>query len=127
MRLSSVEAVPPKPEDFAGAYGLTGQAGSLLRLELPAEVFMGAERPDLGDLRIFDAERGSSVETSFAGTASGPSHGFGAVRTEAPADKRGSRLRGMGPLGRPDSRGDTPLVPGLCDSPVNAKLAACRI
>jgi hypothetical protein len=32
-----------------------GQEGSLLRLELPVEVFMGAERPDLGDLRIFDA------------------------------------------------------------------------
>jgi hypothetical protein len=56
MGLFSIEEVPPKPEDFAGAYGLTGQAGGLLRLELPAEVFMGAERPDLGDLRIFDAK-----------------------------------------------------------------------
>jgi hypothetical protein len=56
LRLSAHEEAPPKPEDFAGAYGLTGQEGSLLRLELPVEVFMGAERPDLGDLRIFDAD-----------------------------------------------------------------------
>jgi hypothetical protein len=46
---------PPKPEDFAGAYELTGQKGGLLRLELPVEVFLGSERPDLGDLRIFNA------------------------------------------------------------------------
>jgi hypothetical protein len=49
------DEAPPKPEDFSGAYGLTGQEGSLLRLELPVEVFMGAERADLGDLRIFDS------------------------------------------------------------------------
>jgi hypothetical protein len=51
----SAEESPPRLEDFAGAYGLMGQEGSLLRLELPVEVFMGAERPDLGDLRIFDS------------------------------------------------------------------------
>jgi hypothetical protein len=55
LRLSANEEAPPRPEDFAGAYGLMGREGSLLRLELPVEVFMGAERPDLGDLRIFDA------------------------------------------------------------------------
>jgi hypothetical protein len=47
---------PPKPEDFAGAYELTGQEGNLLRLELPVEVFEGVRRPDLGDIRIFNAD-----------------------------------------------------------------------
>ena len=44
-----------RPEDFAGAMVYTGKEGSLLKLELNEEVYQGLMRPDLGDIRIFDA------------------------------------------------------------------------
>ena len=42
-------------KDFAGAMVYSGREGSLLKLEIPEEVYQGFRRPDLGDLRIFDA------------------------------------------------------------------------
>jgi hypothetical protein len=45
----------PKPEDFAGAIEYTGAEGSLLALEIPGAVYRGLERPDRGDIRVFDA------------------------------------------------------------------------
>ena len=44
-----------KPEDFAGTFVYSGKAGSLLLLEIPEELYHGIRRPDLGDIRIFDA------------------------------------------------------------------------
>ena len=44
-----------KPGDFAGAIVYSGREGSLLMLEIPEEVYQGFRRPDLGDIRIFDA------------------------------------------------------------------------
>ena len=44
-----------KPEDFAGTIELTGNAGSLLSLTIPETVYRGLKRPDLGDLRVYDA------------------------------------------------------------------------
>ncbi|MDR1900568.1 MAG: DUF3999 domain-containing protein [Treponema sp.] len=46
----------PRPEDFAGALEYTGAGGSLLALEIPGVVYRGLERPDMGDIRVFDAE-----------------------------------------------------------------------
>ncbi|MDR2160190.1 MAG: DUF3999 domain-containing protein [Treponema sp.] len=46
----------PGPEDFAGAIEYTGPGGSLLVLEIPGAVYRGLERPDRGDIRVFDAE-----------------------------------------------------------------------
>jgi hypothetical protein len=45
----------PKPGAFSGAMVYTGREGGLLLLELPLEVYQGFRRPDLGDIRIFDA------------------------------------------------------------------------
>jgi hypothetical protein len=45
----------PKPKDFDGAMLVTGREGSLLLLEIPAEVYRGLRRPDMGDIRIYDA------------------------------------------------------------------------
>jgi hypothetical protein len=50
------EKQDPKPEDFAGAIEYTGAVGSLLRLEIPGAVYRGLERPDRGDVRVFDAD-----------------------------------------------------------------------
>jgi hypothetical protein len=44
-----------RPGDFAGAMVYSGREGSLLMLEIPGEVYEGFRRPDLGDIRIFDA------------------------------------------------------------------------
>ena len=49
-----------KPESFSGAMVYSGTEGSLLKLEIPMEVYKGLRRPDLGDIRIFDA-RGNPV------------------------------------------------------------------
>ena len=50
------DAEPPVPDDFA--YGMTieteGQA-SLWRVWLPEHVYQNVTRPDLGDMRVFDA------------------------------------------------------------------------
>jgi hypothetical protein len=46
----------PGPEDFAGAIEYTGAGGSLLALEIPGAVYRGLERPDGGDIRVFDAD-----------------------------------------------------------------------
>jgi hypothetical protein len=50
-----LQAQSPRPEDFAGYLVLSGKPGVLLRFELPEEVYRGLERPDRGDLRVFDA------------------------------------------------------------------------
>jgi hypothetical protein len=52
--LLAEEAVP-KPDDFAGALTLTGTGGSILKIEIPEAVYRGLERPDRGDMRVFDA------------------------------------------------------------------------
>ena len=44
-----------KPASFAGAMVYSGREGSLLKLEIPIEVYQGLRQPDLGDIRIFDA------------------------------------------------------------------------
>jgi hypothetical protein len=49
-------AKPPKPEDFAGTLVLSGTGGTLLGFEIPEEVYRGLERPDRGDIRVFDAD-----------------------------------------------------------------------
>ena len=46
----------PDPQDFAGKITVTRTSGSLLVLELPEKVYQGLQRPDLGDLRVFDAD-----------------------------------------------------------------------
>jgi hypothetical protein len=46
----------PRPEDFAGTIEYTGAGGSLLTLEIPGAVYRGLERPDGGDIRVFDAD-----------------------------------------------------------------------
>ena len=43
------------PGDFAGAIELKGNSGSLLSLTIPETVYRGLQRPDLGDLRIYDS------------------------------------------------------------------------
>jgi hypothetical protein len=46
-----------RPEEFAfGAALESGSAGPLRRVELPPWVYMGVVRPDLGDLRVFNAQ-----------------------------------------------------------------------
>ena len=52
-----------KLEDFSGAMVYQGNAGSLLVLEIPLQVYQGLRRPDLGDIRIFDA---SELAVPFA-------------------------------------------------------------
>ena len=52
--LSGQETKAPKLEDFAGTLALTGAPGGLLALELPEAVYQGLERPDRGDIRVFD-------------------------------------------------------------------------
>jgi hypothetical protein len=47
---------PAKPEDFAGQMTLAAREGHLMYLELPQNVYLHAERRDLGDLRVFDAD-----------------------------------------------------------------------
>jgi hypothetical protein len=46
----------PRLEDFAGSLVLTGAAGGLLRFEIPEDLYRGLERPDMGDIRVFDAQ-----------------------------------------------------------------------
>jgi hypothetical protein len=54
------EAKIPKPGDFAGSLVLSGAPGGLLGLEIPEAVYQGLERPDMGDIRVFD-EAGLAV------------------------------------------------------------------
>jgi hypothetical protein len=42
--------------DFAGTISLTGKGGAILAWEIPETVYRRLERPDLGDIRVFDAE-----------------------------------------------------------------------
>ncbi|MDR0624484.1 MAG: DUF3999 domain-containing protein [Treponema sp.] len=58
--LSGQEAKVPKLEDFAGTLVVTGTPGGLLGLEIPEAVYRGIERPDMGDIRVFD-EAGLAV------------------------------------------------------------------
>ncbi|MDR2185548.1 MAG: DUF3999 domain-containing protein [Treponema sp.] len=58
--LSGQEAKVPEPEDFAGSLVLTGTPGGLLGFEIPEAVYQGIERPDMGDIRVFD-EAGNVV------------------------------------------------------------------
>ena len=45
-----------KPQDFAGQVNLSAEADQLMSLELPEYVYRHAERRDLGDIRVFDAD-----------------------------------------------------------------------
>jgi hypothetical protein len=58
--LSGEEQRIPGPEDFSAVLEISakegGPGGSLMALELPETVYRRAERRDLGDLRVFDAE-----------------------------------------------------------------------
>jgi hypothetical protein len=56
VQLSARENGVFKPADFAGTIGLTGKSGAILAWEIPESVYRGLERPDLGDIRVFDAE-----------------------------------------------------------------------
>ena len=44
-----------KPDDFAGQMTISAQAGQLMYLELPENVYRHAERRDLRDIRVFDS------------------------------------------------------------------------
>ena len=46
----------PKPQDFAQGLHLAVEGDGLYGLELPDAVYAGVTRPDLGDLRVFDAQ-----------------------------------------------------------------------
>ncbi|MDR2021379.1 MAG: DUF3999 domain-containing protein [Treponema sp.] len=52
--LAGQEAGVPRLEDFAGSLVVTGTPGALLGLEIPEAVYQGIERPDMGDIRVFD-------------------------------------------------------------------------
>jgi hypothetical protein len=57
---------PVHPTDFAYGAGIVTEGdGALYRLQLPGEVYAGALREDLGDLRVFNAA-GISVPHSLA-------------------------------------------------------------
>jgi hypothetical protein len=56
-----------KPEDFAGQITLAAGEGQLMYLELPENVYLHAERRDLGDIRVFDAD-GTPVPCELRGT-----------------------------------------------------------
>ncbi|MDR1902075.1 MAG: DUF3999 domain-containing protein [Treponema sp.] len=43
-------------EDFAGTISLNGKSGAVLAWEIPETVYRRLERPDLGDIRVFDTE-----------------------------------------------------------------------
>ncbi|MDR1176005.1 MAG: DUF3999 domain-containing protein [Treponema sp.] len=58
--LHGQEVKVPELEDFAGSLVLTGTPGGLLGLEIPEAVYQGIERPDMGDIRVFD-EAGLAV------------------------------------------------------------------
>jgi hypothetical protein len=45
----------PAAGDFAGTIELSGNPGSLLSFEIPEDVYRGLERPDMGDIRIYDS------------------------------------------------------------------------
>ena len=47
----------PLPGDFAGTMVYSGKEGALLTLEIPKEAYQGSMRPDLGDIRVFDASQ----------------------------------------------------------------------
>ncbi|MDR2048064.1 MAG: DUF3999 domain-containing protein [Treponema sp.] len=47
-------------DDFAGKIEITGNPGSLLSFEIPEDVYRGLERPDMGDIRVYDS-RGNPV------------------------------------------------------------------
>lgn len=50
------EAAAPSPDDFAYGLGLEVQGHSALwQLALPADIYSRVTRPDLGDIRVFDA------------------------------------------------------------------------
>jgi hypothetical protein len=62
------------PADFAGTLELAGNPGSLLSFPIPEEVYRGLERPDMGDMRIYDS-RGNPAPflvRGMAGTAAVP-------------------------------------------------------
>jgi hypothetical protein len=56
---SDTNNTPERPgpaEDFAGKIAITGNSGSLLRFEIPEELYRGLKRPDMGDIRIYDSQ-----------------------------------------------------------------------
>jgi hypothetical protein len=54
--VTTVEAAPPGPNDFAYGLSLEVQGKSALwQLSLPATLYRRVTRPDLGDMRVFDA------------------------------------------------------------------------
>ena len=56
LMLTTVETAPPGPHDFA--YGLSLEVegkSALWQLVLPATLYRRVTRPDLGDMRVFDA------------------------------------------------------------------------
>jgi len=53
----TIQADSPRPDDFAFGYQLTvDKFGSLYKITLPEEIYLHATRPDLGDLRVFNAQ-----------------------------------------------------------------------
>jgi hypothetical protein len=70
---SAPEALPWN--NFAGTIELNGNAGSLLSLEIPEAVYLGIERPDMGDVRIYDSQGNpaSFVIRNLPGTIAVPS------------------------------------------------------
>ncbi|MDR2095564.1 MAG: DUF3999 domain-containing protein [Treponema sp.] len=56
FRLYAGEGDAFSPVDFAGTIGLNGKSGAILAWEIPEIVYRRLERPDFGDIRVFDAE-----------------------------------------------------------------------
>lgn len=69
---TAAEQAPPKPLDFASGIPLELQPGhALYEVILPSAVYRGVTRPDLGDMRIFNAAGQIAVHTVRRSTASG--------------------------------------------------------
>jgi hypothetical protein len=107
--LSGQEAGIPKPGDFAGSLVLTGTPGGLLGLEIPEAVYQGLERPDMGDIRVFD-EAGNAVPFAIRRTP-------GITVTPPPEEV---------PFFRWDQDNDA-VLPGSTDIVINAEGAVLNI
>jgi hypothetical protein len=69
---TGTEQAPPKPLDFASGIPLELESGhALYETVLPTAVYRGVTRPDLGDVRVFNAAGQIAAHTVRRPTASG--------------------------------------------------------
>jgi hypothetical protein len=107
--LSGQQVKLPKLEDFSGSQVLTGTPGGLLGFEIPESVYQGLERPDMGDIRVFD-EAGNAVPFVIR-------RAQGSAVTPPPEDV---------PFFRWDEDDDA-VLPGSTDIAINAEGAVLNI